>query len=61
MADGIDESKEALEEYLVSIGKLTSGEEHPIEITTLDVEGEKVYFVTVTIGHEDTSYCNANM
>ncbi|MBO6202039.1 MAG: hypothetical protein J6O13_00785 [Selenomonas sp.] len=60
-ADGIDESKAALEEYLVSVGKLTAGEEHPMGIMTLDVEGVKVYSVMVTVGQEDTLYGEAWM
>lgn len=60
-SDGIDESKAALEEYLVSVGKLTAGEEHPMGITTLEVKDVKVYSVTVTVGQEDTLYCEARM
>jgi len=51
----------ALEEYWVSVGKLTAGEEHPMGITPLDVEDVKVYSVTVTVEHEDTLYCEARM
>lgn len=60
-ADGIEDDKSALEKYLVSVGKLTAGEEHPMGITTLDVEGVTVYSVTVTVGHEDTLYGEAWM
>ena len=60
-ADGIKEEESALEEYLVSVGKLTAGEEHPMGITNLDVDGIKVYSVTITVGHEDTLYCDARM
>jgi|GEM_PF-1744045 len=60
-ANGVEESETALEEYFVSVGKLTAGEEHPMGIMTLDVEGEKVYSVTVTVGHEDTLYGEARM
>ena len=60
-ADGIDEDESALEEYLMSVGKLNDGEEHPMGIMTLDVEGVKVYSVTVTVGHEDALYCEARM
>ena len=59
--DGIDENESALEEHLVSVGKLTAGEEHLMGITTLDVNGVKVYSVTVTVGQEDTLYCEARM
>lgn len=60
-ADGIDGDESALEEYLLSVGKLSDGEEHPLGVTTFDVEGVKVYSVTVTIGHEDALYCEARM
>ena len=60
-ADGIEENKSALEEYLVSVDKLIAREEHPMGIMALDVEGVKVYSVTVTVGQEDTLYCEARM
>lgn len=40
----IKEEKSALEEYLVSVGKLSVGEEHPMGITTLDVGGRYSVF-----------------
>ena len=60
-ADGMDENESALEEYLVSVDKLFAKEEHHMGIMTLDVEGVKVYSVTVTVGQEDTLYCEARM
>ena len=60
-ADGIEENESALEKYLVSVGKLTAGEDHPMGIMTLDMDGVKVYSVTVTVGQEDTLYCEARL
>lgn len=60
-ADGMEENESALEEYLVSVDKLVAKEEHHMGIMTLYVEGVKVYSVTVTVGQEDTLYCEARM
>ena len=60
-ADGMEENESALEEYLVSVDKLVAKEEHRMGIMTLYVEGVKVYSVTVTVGQEDTLYCEARM
>ena len=60
-ADGIEENQSDLEEYLVSVGKLIAKEDHHMGIMSLDVEGVKVYSVTVTVGQEDTLYCEARM
>ena len=60
---GIGSSKEELEAYLVSMGKLAPGERHPLGIASLEVKGEEVYSVTVAVGSDDgidsEIYCKA--
>ena len=41
-ADGIEENQSALEEYLVSVGKLIAKEDHHMGIMTLQVSFERV-------------------
>lgn len=62
-ADGLVETKAALEQYLVAVGKLKAGEKHPIEISSVMVQGKKVYSVTVSIALDDDEnvMCEAYM
>ena len=56
----IPNDEKRIEEYLISEGKLLSGEEHHIEIMVLNCEGIEIYSVTVTIGFDDEEpYCEA--
>ena len=54
---GIGSSKEELEAYLVAMGKLVEGERHPMGIATLEIRGEEVYSVTVSVGSDDGIDC----
>lgn len=60
---GIGSSKEELEVYLVSMGKLVEGERHSLGIASLEIKGEEVYSVTVAVGSDDgidsVVYCKA--
>ena len=62
-ADGLEESKVALEEYLISVGKLKLYEEHNIGLNSIMIQNRKVLSVTVSIatGDDEEVLCEAYM
>ena len=51
----------ALEEYLISAGKLKRGETHHLEGMELHCTAGIIHSVTVAIGDDDGTFCEAEM
>lgn len=48
-----------IEDYLIANGKLIRGEEHHLAVHILDCDGDAVYTVSVAIGDDDETFCEA--
>ena len=57
----IPNDKKFIEDYLIAQGKLIRGEEHHLGIGILDCDGGYVYSVSVAVGDDDETFCEAYM
>lgn len=51
--------KKTIEDYLIRVGKLKNGERHELEIMVIELEEEDIYSVTVAVGDDDETFCEA--
>ena len=57
----VKSDEDAIEEYLISVGKLKRGETHHVEVMELHCSAGIIHSVTVAIGDEDDTFCEAEM
>ena len=51
--------KKMIEDYLIRVGKLKQGERHELGIMVIELEEEDIYSVTVAVGDDDETFCEA--
>ena len=65
--ENLKNDEREIEEYLIRLGKLKAGEEHHLKIMTIELEaeacyrpvGEEIYSVTVAVGDDEKTFCEA--
>lgn len=65
--ENLENDEKKIEEYLIKVGKLRAGEEHHFKIMTIELDaeacyrpvGEEIYSVTVAVGDDEDTFCEA--
>lgn len=65
--ENLKNDEKEIENYLIKVGKLKAGEEHHFKIMTIELDagvcyrpvGEEIYSVTVAVGDDEDTFCEA--
>ena len=65
--ENLTNDEKSIEEYLIRVGKLKLGEEHHLKVMTIELDaeacyrpvGEEIYSVTVAVGDDEDTFCEA--